>query len=140
MSEDDDGRATVEAMEAYVAPLLPVQQQAIATAQLVGCRFERIVTMRLAGFWEGYRGPRWINTTSYEAFLPDGVSVGTFEDIYEGALACLAVLNAPAVPPLVPPLVPARALFKLDPENEQERGDTPARPPLRRGPPKRLMI
>lgn len=105
-------------LAAYVATLFPFQQQAIATAQLAGCRFEQRATSRSAG-WENELG-KWrfksIDTTEYEAFLPDAQSLGCFEDIYEGAVRCLALLNADEAPR-------RGALddgaFALQPENEQ---------------------
>lgn len=102
-------------MEAYVAALLPEQQRAIAMAQLAGCQFERETSMRYVGDY--IRRPRrqsWIETSVYHAFLPSGQLVGVFEDIYEGALACLSILNedeTKAKPD-------ALAMFKLLPENE----------------------
>jgi hypothetical protein len=114
MAEEADS----DALAAYVATLFPFQQQAIATAQLAGCRFECRRVERSLG-WERdmdrFR-QKWVDTTEYEVFLPDGTSAGEGEDIYECALIALSILNTPAEPR---PSVIAAGLFALSPENEQ---------------------
>ena len=112
-------------MEQFCAHLLPVQQQAISTAQLAGCRFEarryeRDVRDAVKLSREGYpyRSPRWVTTTEYEVFLPDGTSAGTGEDIYECALIALSILNTPA--PSETTSKVSKEIFRLDPWNEQK--------------------
>lgn len=104
-------------LAADVVHLLPVQQQAIATAQLAGCRFEARSYERRVGYgvWNKSELPwryKWIVTTEYEIFLPDGTSAGIGEDIYECALIALNFLN------YTTPVKPDETLFKLAPENE----------------------
>lgn len=104
-------------MAAYVESLFPAQQQAIATAQLAGCRFERrSVERNLGKSRDEWAGQRWITTTEYVAFLPEGTEVGTFEDIYEGALKCLSILDPPHGAPRRAET--AAGAFALLPENE----------------------
>lgn len=104
-------------LAAYVATLFPLQQQTIATAQLAGCRFERRTVERHSGVWGrvGF-GAKWITTTVYEAFLPDGTQVGTFEDIYESAIVCLSILDTPHGAPRRGEI--ASGAFALLPEND----------------------
>jgi hypothetical protein len=118
-NEEDADAYDAAALAAYTATLLPIQQQAIATAQLAGCRFERRSTerdirgeVRRSREGQPYRPALWIGTTKYEAFLPDGASAGTFEDIYEGALVCLSILNTPEQKPDA-----LAGAFQLMPEN-----------------------
>lgn len=117
--EEDD-------VAAYIATLLPLQQQAIATAQLAGCRFERRSTERciqddsprVSREGRAYFPTKWIATLEYAVFLPNGDSVGTFEDIWEGALACLNYLNHTHEAPRRADF--ADGAFALRPDNEQE--------------------
>jgi hypothetical protein len=110
-----DGQALAD----YVATLLPLQQQAIATAQLAGCRFERRSVERHTGIWRPVPGDKiskWITTTQYEAFLPDGTSCGVAEDIYECALIALSILDTPHGAPRRGAL--PDGAFALRPDNE----------------------
>lgn len=107
-----------QALADFVATLLPVQQQAIATAQLAGCRFERRTYERFLGFvskaeWreQGAKRQQWAKTTEYALFMPDGTLVGVYEDIYECAVIALRRLDGP-------PSHPTDKMFKLDPWNE----------------------
>lgn len=100
-------------LQAQIALLLPVQQQTIAMAQLAGCEFRPQTVMRHTGFGAGEN--RWIDTTEYVAFLPDGTQLrAAFEDLYEAAVACLDHLNGHNEPTKLDP-----DLFRLLPENKQ---------------------
>jgi hypothetical protein len=104
-----------EELAAYMATLLPLQQQTIAKAQLAGCRFERSTVQRFLGWDFAVRKSNgWIETTTYEVFLPDGTAAGTGEDIYECALIALSILDTPSTPTET-----LTGLFKLSAENEQ---------------------
>lgn len=105
-----------EELAAYMATLLPLQQQAIAKAQLAGCRFERTHTQRFLG-WDrqSRKSGGWVSTTTYEVFMPDGTAAGTGEDIYECALIALSILDTPE-PALGADMT---SLFKLSADNEQ---------------------
>jgi hypothetical protein len=105
------GYDRAEDVAAYVATLLPVQQQAIATAQLAGCRFERREVTRDLGWSIRRSSDRYIDTTVYDVSLPDGAYIGMFEDIYEGALMCLNWMNTTHG-------VPTENLFQLREDNE----------------------
>jgi hypothetical protein len=107
-----------EKLQAHIDTLLPVQQQAIAMAQLAGCEFRARWTERYLGHAgafmpdTGYTG--WAVTLEYTALLPDGTKLGVFEDVYLAACACLDELNGHNKPTELNP-----DLFRLAPGNEQ---------------------
>jgi hypothetical protein len=97
-----------KAMQEYLAALFPFQREAIAMAQLAGCEFRPVEKIR-----RGYNNRLLM---LYETFLPNGEYIGLYDDIYEGAVACLYKLNTSEQNPK-PSL--DGGLFRLLPENEQ---------------------
>lgn len=106
MSDEDRVREHVDGM-------LECQRLVIAKASLAGCRFVPHTQKK----WAGDLMPRWRDVTYYEAFLPEGLCIGTtFRDQYEAACACVDFLDN--TDPVVDKLVD---MFTLEPENEQPK-------------------